>query len=206
MCYNRSSDGQTLLLSSRDGYCTIVIFDEILLASHTQQHALQLQSIAHQNSVPLVSSTSATSTPATSTIGLPHLHTHSLTPSSHARKRSERSEPPLTPAASTDGESTTAGSFNSYFNPGTSASGSGNMATPTAGSSTAGAMASFSASIASPKLVDISGKSDTSEGHKRQVSGMGSNVDETDVDSGNTEQPPKKKRRVALTRVGDLDS
>jgi chromatin assembly factor 1 subunit B len=69
-----------------------------------------------------------------------------------------------------------------------------------------GVTASISASIPSPKLVAVGGKSDINEGHKRQASGMGSNVDETSVASGNTEQPPKKKRRVALTRVADLDS
>ncbi|EKM78315.1 hypothetical protein AGABI1DRAFT_107530 [Agaricus bisporus var. burnettii JB137-S8] len=203
-----SSDGQTLLLSSRDGYCTIVIFDEIIPASHTQQHVLQLQSIAHQNSVPLVSSNSAASTPATSTIGLPHLHTHSLTPSSHAKKRSE---PPLTPAASADGESSIAGSFNSNFS-----HNSGSSATTATGSTTAAGStgsggslvaSSILAPMPSPKLAAVAGKSDISEGHKRQVSGMGASVDEeTNMDSGNTEQPPKKKRRVALTRVGDLDS
>ncbi|KIJ64823.1 hypothetical protein HYDPIDRAFT_89390 [Hydnomerulius pinastri MD-312] len=48
-----SPDGQTLILSSRDGYCTLIIFDEILPAHHTQQSTLQLQSIALHNFVPL---------------------------------------------------------------------------------------------------------------------------------------------------------
>lgn len=197
----RSPDGQTLLLSSRDGYCTIVIFDEILPASHTQQHALQLQSIAHQNSVPLVSS-SAANTPATSTIGLPHLHTHSITPSSGASKK--RSEPPLTPAASTDGESGSAGASNSYFNPG-----GGAVSMPST-TTTALATASASTSISMP----VGGNSDNTiskerESQKRQAPGT-SNADDTNADNINNmeqeQEPPKKKRRVALTRVGDLDS
>lgn len=35
------------MLSSRDGFCTIVIFDEYLPQYHTQQQTLQLQTLAH---------------------------------------------------------------------------------------------------------------------------------------------------------------
>ncbi len=61
------------MLSSRDGYCTIVVFDEILAAHHVQQQTLQFQSIAHNHSVPLTSSSALTpsTTPALSTISLP---------------------------------------------------------------------------------------------------------------------------------------
>jgi chromatin assembly factor 1 subunit B len=88
MCH-RSPDGQCLMLSSRDGYCTIVVFDEILAAHHVQQQTLQFQSIAHNHSVPLTSSSTLTpsTTPALSTISLP--------PSLSPRISSKR---PLTPA------------------------------------------------------------------------------------------------------------
>ncbi|KIJ16430.1 hypothetical protein PAXINDRAFT_132381 [Paxillus involutus ATCC 200175] len=73
-----SADGQTLMLSSRDGYCTLIIFDEILPAHHTQQSTLQLQSIAQHNFVPLTytaaSSSSthvASSTPSSTSATLP---------------------------------------------------------------------------------------------------------------------------------------
>ncbi|OJT03688.1 hypothetical protein TRAPUB_5716 [Trametes pubescens] len=94
-----SPDGQCLLLSSRDGYCTIVVFDEILPVHHTQQHTLQLQSIAHHHSLPLTNSTAATplSTPSTHVAALPMLSP--VTPVIPAKRSAE---PPLTPAASVD--------------------------------------------------------------------------------------------------------
>ncbi|KAF9453389.1 WD40 repeat-like protein [Macrolepiota fuliginosa MF-IS2] len=215
-----SSDGQTLLLSSRDGYCTIVIFDEILAASHLQQHALQLQSIAHQNSVPLVSSSSATNTPATSTINLPHLHTahtHVLgTPSNASSKK--RSEQPLTPAASTDGDRDAA----SYFGVRPVASGGSTLpGTPimtatavslTASGSGGGGNASKPLKRQAPgsgtgATPDSSGPSsliaDGDGSHSNSnSSGSGSGGNNNDAEE---QLPPKKKRRVALTRVGDLD-
>ncbi|KAJ8584585.1 hypothetical protein M405DRAFT_866095 [Rhizopogon salebrosus TDB-379] len=85
-----SPDGQCLILSSRDGYCTIVIFDEILPTHHTQQYALQLQSIAQHNFVPLT----YTMTPSSSSTALPAIATPTVP--------AKRSEPHLTPALSID--------------------------------------------------------------------------------------------------------
>ncbi|KZP17324.1 WD40 repeat-like protein [Athelia psychrophila] len=124
-----SPDGQCLILSSRDGYCTIVVFDEIIPAHHTQQQALQLQSIAHHHSVPLTHTTSTSSM--------------SAAPSS-PQKRSRA--PSLTPVTSTE---------------------------------------------ELPAPVSI--------GEKRDA------VDEVEATTAKSDEPPKKKRRVALTRVGDLD-
>ncbi|KXN84424.1 hypothetical protein AN958_12634 [Leucoagaricus sp. SymC.cos] len=224
-----SPDGQTLLLSSRDGYCTIIIFDEILPASHTQQHALQLQSIAHQNSVPLVSS-SATSTPATSTIGLPlqtsaagTSHPAGHTPSSFVKKWSE---PPLTPAASTDGgDALSAGGY-FFSNPFPTTTGTGGATVPSSASASGSA-----AGNASDQAKNNNTLSKEREKKKRQAPGTEGTGDSNGVAevettnssagvSSGTEplaalrdgpeqeqnQPPKKKRRVALTRVGDLDS
>ncbi|KAG5644491.1 hypothetical protein DXG03_008318 [Asterophora parasitica] len=98
-----SPDGQCLIVSSRDGYCTLITFDEILPAHHTQQHTLQLQSIAHHHSVPISTSSSYVA-PTHHTHPFPHSHQSSIitaTPSSSNPKK--RSEPPLTPAASVDG-------------------------------------------------------------------------------------------------------
>ncbi|EIN14469.1 WD40 repeat-like protein [Punctularia strigosozonata HHB-11173 SS5] len=125
-----SPDGQCLILSSRDGYCTLVVFDEILPAHHTQQHTLQLQSIAHHHSLPM---TTSSSTPSSQLIS---------TPTPIQSTGTKRSEPPLTPAASVDDN------------------------------------------IVSSRADQI-----PDEGEKMQ---------------SNTEGPPKKKRRVALTRVGDI--
>ncbi|KAH7910902.1 WD40-repeat-containing domain protein [Hygrophoropsis aurantiaca] len=135
-----SPDGQSLILSARDGYCTIVIFDEILPAYHTQQYALQLQSIAHHNSVPLTYS----STPSTSSASLPVVTTPVIP--------AKRNDPPLTPAASVDDN-----------------------------------LPVLAASSTSSKAPS-------------------SKVPDSEVPRNKqAEEPPKKKRRLALTRVGDLD-
>lgn len=108
--FYRSPDGQCLIVSSRDGYCTIVVFDEILAAHHTQQHTLQIQSIANHHSVPLTYSSSTPaptpgSTPSIPVAGLPPLPSPLLTSTSVGFKRRAESPPPLlTPASSVDNE------------------------------------------------------------------------------------------------------
>lgn len=108
---DRSPDGQCLVLSSRDGYCTLVIFDDIIPAHHTQQHALQLQSIAHNLSLPLTShhgqqqsgaSTVLTHSPLITPVPTGS-HPPPLTMAPTVPKKRAGGEPPLTPAASTDG-------------------------------------------------------------------------------------------------------
>ncbi|KAJ7700507.1 WD40-repeat-containing domain protein [Mycena rosella] len=128
-----SPDGQCLMLASRDGYCTLVTFDDILPTHHTQQAALQLQQIAAQHSVPISYAPSASANAAASGSG----------------GGSQRKRPlePLTPAASVDGDHAAA-------------------ALDTDAGSAAG-------------------------------TAMEEGVEHAD-------EPPKKKRRVALTRVGDL--
>ncbi|KAF9531090.1 WD40-repeat-containing domain protein [Crepidotus variabilis] len=153
-----SPDGQCLILSSRDGYCTLIAFDDILPAYHTQQHTLQLQSIAHHHSLPLTvstpshapsSSTQVTPavTPVSTNVGLPFVSSTPTSTSGNNPKK--RPEPPLTPAASVDG----------------------------------------------------------SEGQGSSVAASSNRVS-ADTQSGSVEstkatEPPKKKRRVALTQLGD---
>ena len=141
----RSPDGQCLMLSSRDGYCTIVVFDEILAAHHVQQQTLQFQSIAHNHAVPLTSSSALTpsTTPALSTISLP--------PSLSPRIPVKRS---LTPAKSVVAES------------------------------------------------DVLPESDSSASTGEATTTPPVDNDEPDK----APEPPKKKRRVALTRIGDVGS
>ena len=158
----RSPDGQCLILSSRDGYCTLVVFDDIIPAYHTQQQTLQLQSIAHHNSVPLSysnnhassSSTQVTpaATPSSANITLPVAPTPTIP--------KKRSDPPLTPAASVDGSET-------YFP---------------------------SSMVQAPEQPAQSAEASSS------TSASGNNS------ADKVQEPPKKKRRVALTRVGDLES
>ncbi|CAL1710198.1 unnamed protein product [Somion occarium] len=142
-----SPDGQCLILSSRDGYCTIVVFDEILATYHTQQQTLQFQSIAHHHSLPLTNSTVATpmSTPSVTTSSLPNLVSPAVTPVVPTKRAAE---PPLTPAASVDENHGSNGTFGDF------------------------------------------GAADS-----------GTHI----VTEDEVREPPRKKRRAALTRVADLD-
>ncbi|KAK1215991.1 Chromatin assembly factor 1 subunit [Marasmius sp. AFHP31] len=176
-----SPDGQTLMLSSRDGYCTLIVFDEIFPAYHKQQQALQLQSIAHQHSVPITTSIPSstpqhpsaskqgtpTATPVFSNVGLPPASTptftRSITPSptpATIRQRTDAMDIPPTPSASSGGEQYT------------------------------------------PQ------PSEALKRQREEDAGAGSNVGGTPKQEENdkAKEPPKKKRRVALTRVGDVGS
>lgn len=143
---SRSPDGQSLVLSARDGYCTLIVFDEILTAHHTQQSTLQLQSIAQHNFVPLTYATSsihaAPLTPANSTVGLPII------------------APPVVPA----------------------------------------------------KRAPLQGSEPSPQQPKPVVedsvvpSGSSATTDTPGAVEDAKDQPPKKKRRVALTRVGDIEA
>jgi len=123
------------MLSSRDGFCTVIVLDEHLPAYHTQQHTLQLQSLAHA-------------------IG-PHQHSPAasfspIAPTLPSQSISlKRSEPPTTSSSCDE---------------------------------------------------NIAGQSTMDKVAALGSLGAG--------DGGDTQhlEPPKKKRRVALTRVGDLDS
>ncbi|KAA1474538.1 WD40 repeat-like protein [Dentipellis sp. KUC8613] len=148
-----SPDGQCLMLSSRDGYCTIVVFDEIIPAHHTQQSTLQFQSIAHQHSVPLTSTAALTpaTTPSLTSAPLP-----SVSPVITPVVPAKRSEPSQTPGP---------------------ASSSSSDVLPSAPVDRKGTR--------TPAPVPAEAEK---EGEKEK------------------EEPPKKKRRVALTRVGDVGS
>ncbi|KAF8624744.1 hypothetical protein AX17_007075 [Amanita inopinata Kibby_2008] len=162
-----SPDGQCLILSSRDGYCTLVIFDEIIAAHHTQQHALQLQSIAHNLSVPLTHSTShqgsslhgqTVQSPLITPISAGVVATHPPSFSASPSVPRKRPEPPLTPTASVDG----------------SELGTGTTFTTVSSSSSS--------------VVEVTAR------------------EEGTANEDKVPEPPKKKRRVQLTRVGDLGS
>ena len=136
------------MLSSRDGYCTLIVFDEILPAHHTQQSTLQLQSIAQHNFVPLTYAASSMAahaaplTPANSTVGLPII------------------APPVVPA----------------------------------------------------KRAPLQGREPSPQQPKPAVedslapSGSSASTDNLGAVDEAKDQPPKKKRRVALARVGDIEA
>ncbi|KZV62283.1 WD40 repeat-like protein [Peniophora sp. CONT] len=150
-----SPDGQCLILASRDGYCTLVVFDDIISAHHTQQPALQFQAVAHAHSLPVTTSAmTPAGTPSLNSVALPSVSPALVLPPSASAAPSAPSsaspavvpakrsnDPPLTPASSVGGD-----------------------------------MASASTST--------------------------STVADAAADTVN--EPPKKKRRVALTRVGEV--
>ncbi|KAJ7729327.1 chromatin assembly complex protein [Mycena metata] len=148
-----SPDGQCLMLSSRDGYCTLVTFDEILPTHHTQQAALQLQQIAAQHSVPIS-----------------YAHSGSGSQAGGSRKRPLE---PLTPAASVDGDRE-----RDVVMPPTP------MPTPGGSGSGSGMGMGMTASTSGTSISSLDTEATGAEGE--------------------ADGPPKKKRRVALTRVGDL--
>jgi len=122
----------------------------------------------------------------------------------------KRSEPPLTPAASTDGGDAC---FLGH---------SSSVAVPTGGISTSSALASGSASGHIKKnafTVSMSRKekrhapgtenTSTRNGGTSDMKGQGQQAENLVAIKDGEEvqpEPPKKRRRVALTRVGDLDS
>ena len=135
---------------------------------------------------------------------------HVIAPAS-AKKRSE---PPLTPAASTDGGDACVLSHLS------------SVAVPAGGIVTSSALASgsasghkntFAVSMSRKEKRHAPGTENTStrnggtsdmkgaEGRRQQVEDLAA-IKEKDPEEVQPEQPPKKRRRVALTRVGDLDS
>lgn len=153
-----SPDGQCLMASSRDGYCTLITFDEILPSHHVQQHTIQLQTIAEHHSVPLDYTYSSSSVTMHQQ---PYPHSHSQTGAGLASGSGaahnkhdhqgdnprKRSEPPLTPASSADGT-----------------------------------------------------------GPRSATGELFSSLTEQPQGQNHGPEPPKKKRRAALTRVGDIGS
>ncbi|KAJ4001963.1 WD40 repeat-like protein [Lentinula boryana] len=172
-----SPDGQTLILSSRDGYCTLIVFDEIFPAYHTQQQALQLQSIAHQHSVPI------TQIPPSGTL-------HSHAPSTHSRAGT----PSATPV------------FGNVGLPPVS------LPSPAPSQSkrhgTSGHSLTSSSSQDSEPLNSFTFPRQPLPGEplKRDRGEVASDDANESADGGQAPERPKKKRRVALTRVGDLGS
>ena len=164
---HRSPDGQCLILTSRDGYCTIVIFDQILPAHHIQQSSLQLESIALAHHM--------------STNSHPHASHHH----SHSHSLSQGSLPPsahVTPSPTPAKRSAPLPPLERPVSSGPSSAGAiASLAPPESAAS------SSSSGLAGP------GQSEASSGVEGEVGAASA-------------EPPKKKRRVALTRVGDVDS
>ena len=95
------------MLASSDGYCSIVVFDEMLPLYHTQQHSLQLQTIAQSHAVMTPQPPPSPSLPFVApSPKTPAIELMPTTPSSSSQKRMER---PISPPASVDGRTSRTG-------------------------------------------------------------------------------------------------
>ena len=196
---SRSPDGQTLILASSDGYCSIVVFDlaELGTVHPTQQHHRQLAAIAQSHS----HSGGSVSTPHLQPVAsVPHSPAVSTMRHSPAPARSERegstasSIAPLPPLHSNV-------SIPPMFGAQTSASASGHVP-PSSRSSTE-----------VPPTPEQSEREDTSLPIIRDPPGPGSEsgastatfTGEESVKRAAPEpaEAPKKKRRVVLTHLGN---
>lgn len=145
------------MLSSRDGYCTIVIFDQPIPAHHTQQFTIQLQSIAHSHHIPATTSHHG-NTPSTSSLS--------------AFDR-ERGSPVVTPAQTPSKRSLPLPTY-----------------TPT--SSVFEREPSSTSDLSGVDAIPLSTSTSTSTTAPER--------------SSDVPEPPKKKRRIALTHHGGLSS
>ncbi|KAF8324023.1 hypothetical protein DL93DRAFT_2070229 [Clavulina sp. PMI_390] len=157
-------DGQSLMLASSDGYCSIVIFDEFLPLYHTQQHHIQMQALANSVSTPLqtlhaLPGTGAPLPGATSSLLLSSNGGGGLNIVAGAK----RSEP------SADDE-------------GTVATGDHSSVAHAAAGPSASTSASATASTSAPS------------------------AEATTPSERGDQQPKKKKRRIAPTHLGGIDS
>ena len=175
---DRSPDGQTLMLSSADGYCSIVVFDmsELGTVHATQQHNRQLAAIAQHHSHPSVASTPIPQSPAATKV--------SPAPSRTDREGSSVSSLNFPPQSSST----------PLFNPGTgrrsSTTSSVDQVLPTPGEENDG--------FAFPKISVSGSESGQSTSGREGMQSEGVKR----VEEGKDEWP-KKKRRVMLSKVAD---
>ncbi|ORY31231.1 WD40-repeat-containing domain protein [Naematelia encephala] len=186
-----SPDGQTLMLSSADGYCSIVVFDmaELGTAHPTQQHHRQLAAIAqsHSHAAPHAS---AVSTP------VPQSPAVSLMRQSPAPPRSER-EGSTSSSITVPPQSTSIPPL--FVAPPSSVSSATELILPTPGDEREGFIFGRTARSESVSSSVAAGLGLSGPGEESLIaSGQKRAVEEGDG--------PKKKRRVALTHLGDSDA
>ncbi|WRT70747.1 uncharacterized protein IL334_007746 [Kwoniella shivajii] len=220
-----SPDGQTLILSSSDGYCSIVVFDlnELGTVHPTQQHHRQLAAIAQSHShshttmpTPLshresISSTNATPTP------MPH---------SPAVSVARHSPAPTLGMNRSDREGSNASSIITNYTQQNVATTIGNIPHPSntsIASSSEQILPTPSDELDSFNFKSIRNSSLTGSESSAMGLGLGSIEDPStaaaagiakrpntssststaEETNATTESQPKKKRRIALTHLGD---
>lgn len=209
---NRSPDGQTLMLSSADGYCSIVVFDmsELGAVHATQQHNRQLAAIAqsHSHSHPqshphTVASTPTPHSPAISTTG-----TFGTTRQSPALSRTDRegsTASSITTNTNTNTNYPSQSTSIPLFCPPGSVTGRASSTTssvdpvlPTPGEESEG--------FTFPKLAFASGSESGQSTQSTSVAGTAKRAEsdnDKDKEGGGGAEVPKKKRRVMLSKVAD---
>ncbi|KAK6906546.1 chromatin assembly factor 1 subunit B [Kwoniella mangroviensis CBS 8886] len=222
-----SPDGQTLILSSSDGYCSIVVFDlnELGTVHPTQQHHRQLAAIAQSHSssstsshtIPTPISHRETGSANATPTPVPHspavsVARHSPAPVFGSRSEREGSSASSIPAAPV---------FVPAVNPSANAG-------PGVASSVASASSFEGVSLPTPsdeadtfsfgrnRTLSMTGSESSNTGLGLGV-GVGVGVEESGLkrpastsgnemsqqQEGQAEGQPKKKRRIALTHLGD---
>ena len=185
----RSPDGQALILSSSDGYCSIVVFDlsELGTVHPTQQHHRQLAAIAQSHSHP-----SAVTTP----IHSPAVSTMRQSPAPARSEREESTSSSIAPHQS----ASIPPLFVPHPVPPSSTTSSVDPVPPTPGSE-------------SEKDYLFGGLSQSGGSVRRESvsstgAGLGLGLEESKKEESKrvaetADEAPKKKRRVALTHLGD---
>ncbi|WVQ86082.1 hypothetical protein IAT38_008250 [Cryptococcus sp. DSM 104549] len=207
-----SPDGQCLLLSSSDGYCSIIVFDlgELGTVHPTQQHQRQLQAIAQSHAI---------STPLHSLHGAGSASS-SATPIPHSPAVSVARQSPAPGVARSEREGSTA---SSTYMPGASLFGgqggttsanvtpvpaAGVLKPPSSVASSSGAGGGGGASVAGEHVLPTPTPSEDVEpfsSGKRVGLGIGGGEGEKkrEGEAKEKEEAPKRKRRVALTHLGE---
>jgi chromatin assembly factor 1 subunit B len=201
----RSPDGQALILSSSDGYCSIVVFDlaELGTVHPTQQHHRQLAAIAqshsHSHHTPSAVSTPVPHSPAVSTIsarvqspGPARFERESSTSSSITAHQST-AIPPL---------------FMPHIPPPSSTTSSIDAVPPTPGEESEKDFGAIKVRTGrSESESSSSGVTGRGLPPPASVAGLtGAKAEEVKRPAeaeGETGEAPKKKRRVALTHLGE---
>ena len=165
----------------------MIVFDEILPAYHTQQHTLQLQSIAHHHSLPISYPTNSNTPSGSGSAGNPSFTAYH-------------------PGSSTSNTHHSSGSVSSQITP---------AATPISGNVNLPPFILATPAAVVPKkrheppltpAASVDGSEGPSNIAQQQPQSVEGGLDTKAENHDKAHEPPKKKRRVALTRVGDLES
>ena len=172
------------MLSSADGYCSIVVFDmaELGTVHATQQHHRQLQAIAQSHAHPVPSSSTSTPMPHSPAVSITTTTRQSPAPARSEREGSNASSIAVPPPPAGHG-----------FLPPSSSASSVEPVLPTPSEENEG----FAfPRLATPSESGASVAASVGSAARPETSGSGKRT-------GEEGEAPKKKRRVVLSKVAD---